>query len=171
MHAFFTQKHRLYHCHMRESLCYLRAIILTASFFITFPDYVSSISNFSCRVTFGDSSGSQPISILQVLVQDGLNPCTDAILTRVDASLFCELPMLSPMNIWPMFVWKSHEHDVPKHISSINETEGRSISSMVVLVNSPGAQRLSIPVLIPPSCCGVGQLQASRIQFSLMNHP
>jgi hypothetical protein len=75
--------------------------------------------------------------------------------------------------VWPMFVWKSHESDSPKHIGAFDEATGRSGASLVAFGHSSGAQHLSIPVLLPPSCCGVGQLQArcTHPQKALLSHP
>jgi hypothetical protein len=120
----------------------------------------SAASRNSCRVSFGDSSSTQPISILQVVVADGLEPCADAILTTIGATLTCSAPALAPISIWPMFIWKSHENDSPKHISSFDSASSRAGASMTALGSGISTQPLHIPVLLPPAICGVGILQA-----------
>jgi hypothetical protein len=112
-----------------------------------------------CHVSFGGSSGAQPISVLQVVVPDGLIPCSDAIVTRIEATLTCSAPALAPLSIWPMFSWKSHENDTPRYISALDEASGLSGASMLALAPGSAMQQLSIPVLLPPACCGVGVLQ------------
>jgi hypothetical protein len=112
-----------------------------------------------CHVSFGGSSDAQPISVLQVVVPDGLMPCSDPIVTRIEATLTCSAPALAPLNIWPMFSWKSHNIDSPRYISALDEASGLSGASMPALAPGSAMQQLSIPVLLPPACCGVGVLQ------------
>jgi hypothetical protein len=59
-----------------------------------------------------------------------------------------------------MFIWKSHENDSPKHISSFDSASSRAGASMTALGSGISTQPLHIPVLLPPAICGVGILQA-----------
>jgi hypothetical protein len=121
----------------------------------------TAINRSSCQVSFGDSSSARPISILQVVTADGLDPCADAVMATIDATLTCSAPALAEMNIWPMFVWKSHDNDSPKYVSLFDAASARSSASMSALGRGISMQLLRIPALFPPACCGVGMLQVS----------
>lgn len=137
--------------------------IALAAIFLTTSAAANAANEYAanksiCDVSF--ASGAQAVSVLQVVVAAGLAPCADSILTRIQATLTCSAPALAPMNVWPMFSWKSHEYDSPKYISAFDESSGRSGASMAALGVGSDRQPLSIPVLLPPSCCGLGLLQA-----------
>jgi hypothetical protein len=120
----------------------------------------------SCRVSFGESSTARPISILQVVTADGLDPCADNILTTIDATLTCSTPALAEIDIWPMFLWKAHENDNPTHVSSFVAASARPGAPMTALGRGASSQLLRIPALFPPACCGVGMLQASFVDLT-----
>ncbi len=144
---------------LRSSFAIIFAAIVAASTAANAAADKHAANQSSCQVSFG-SSGSRPISVLQVVAADGVQPCAHAVVARIEATLTCSTPALAPITIWPMFSWKSHENDIPKYIGAFDEASGRTGVSMAALGLGSHIQHLRVPVLLPPACCGVGLLQA-----------